>query len=224
MIAGLFKTRRGLPNRGRKGGTDMVIDSYAAGAIIIGASSVAAVLGLLAVRRSYDVQALVSAHGVSGQYLSIVGTLYAVLLGLIVVHAMSKFDHAVDIVEEEANALSESIFLAGRMPASRSAKIADLASNYIHLVIEKEWPIMAQGRPYEEARVRAYDLMRAVREWEPISESEKAAYAEAIAVASNFWNAPPPHPRLPKGNPVPRMDRRDSRCDRHGELDVRFCI
>lgn len=167
----------------------MAIDSYAAGAILIGASAIAAVLGLLAVRRTYNVQALVSAHGVSGQYLSIVGTLYAVLLGLIVVHAMSKFDRAVDIVEDEANAISELIFLAGRMPAARSAKISGLATSYIRMVIENEWPSMVKGKPYDEARLRAYELMLAVRDWEPVSESEKATYAVAIEVASDFWNA-----------------------------------
>ncbi len=167
----------------------MTVDSYMAGAIMISVSSVTAVLGLLAVRRTYDVQALVSAHGVSGQYLSIVGTLYAVLLGLIVVHAMGKFDRAVDIVEEEANAISELIYLSGRMPASRSAKVSELAASYVRVVIDREWPSMIRGEPYPDARTRAFELMRVIRDWEPVSESEKATYATAVVVASDFWNA-----------------------------------
>ena len=31
--------------------------------------------------------------------------------------------------------------------------------------------------------------MRVVRDWEPVSESEKAVYGEVLPAASDFWNA-----------------------------------
>ena len=65
---------------------------------------------------------LITAHDISGQYLSIVGTMYAVLLGLIVVDAMSRFQQAFLIVEEEANSLSELIYLAGACHHSSERK------------------------------------------------------------------------------------------------------
>jgi hypothetical protein len=42
---------------------------------LIAVSALAAVLGLLAVRKTYNVRALATAHEVSGQYLSLVGTM-----------------------------------------------------------------------------------------------------------------------------------------------------
>jgi hypothetical protein len=167
----------------------MSMDSYIAGTLIIGTSVVLAVVGMLAVRKNYNVQALVSAHEISGQYLSIVGTLYAVLLGLIVVDAMGRFDRAVEIVEDEANAIAQLVYLSGRMPAATGAKVRELAVAYIHLVIDKEWATLKQGRPHEQARVCAFELMSVARDWEPVSESEKATYAAAISVASEIWNA-----------------------------------
>jgi len=165
------------------------LDSYAVGFLLIVASAVAAVLGLLMVRKTYDVQTLASAHGISGQYLSIVGTLYAVLLGLIVLDAVGRFDRAVDIIEEEANAISELIYLSGRMPAPSRAKVTELAVAYVHMVIDREWATLKHGQPLDEARELAFELMRVVRDWEPVSESEKATYATAVVVASDFWNA-----------------------------------
>ena len=114
----------------------MAFDSYAAGTLLILASGLAAVLGLLVVRKTYNVQTLVTAHDVSGQYLSIVGTMYAVLLGLIVVDAMARFQQAVVTVEEEANSLSELIFLSGRMPPAVRSQVQQKAAEYAQIVID----------------------------------------------------------------------------------------
>jgi hypothetical protein len=167
----------------------MALGSYAAGTLLILASALVAILGLFLVRRTYNVRALVAAHEVSGQYLSLVGTMYAVLLGLIVVDAMGRFDQAVDIVEDEANSISELLYLSGRMPAATSAMIMQQAIDYINLVTEREWPLLREGRYLDEAHESAFRLMRATRDWEPVSESEKAVYATAIGVASEFLNA-----------------------------------
>jgi hypothetical protein len=171
----------------RCGDLDMTLDSYAAGTFMILTSAALAVLGLLLVRKTYDVKTLVSAHDISGQYLSLVGTMYAVLLGLIVVDAMSRFQQAALTVEEEANSLSEIIYLAGHMPGPARAEILRTATAYAQLVIDQEWPSMVHGEHLPEARKLAIDLMKLVRDWEPVSESEKATYALGLEAASRFW-------------------------------------
>ena len=99
------------------------MDTYAAGTGMIASSAVAAVAGLILLRRLGYFRNLVISHEASGQYLSIVGTLYAVLLGLIVVDAMERFQHATTLVGQESNALAELIYLAGRMPGPIKADI-----------------------------------------------------------------------------------------------------
>ena len=167
----------------------MSIDSYMAGSLMILGSAIVAVLGLFLVRRMFNVRDLVAAHEISGQYLSLVGTMYAVLLGLIVVDAMTRFQEAVEIVEREANSLSELIYLSGRMPASQRSRVQQRAVEYAKLVIEEEWPMMAQGRHLPEARECVTDLMRLSRDWEPVTESEKSVYACVLPAASDLWNA-----------------------------------
>ncbi len=166
----------------------MTLDSYIAGALLVVASAVVAVLGLIVVRKSYNVRTLAGVHDLSSQYLSIVGTMYAVLLGLIVVDAMQHFQQAITTVEEEANALSELIYLSGRMPAPVRTQVHDTAVGYAQLVIDREWPLLAQGHSLPEARASALELMRLIRDWEPEKESEKAVYASAVSAASQFWN------------------------------------
>ncbi len=167
----------------------MSVDSYFAGAVLILSSAALAVMGLIFVRKTCDPRTLIAVHEISGQYLSIVGTMYAVLLGLIVVDAMSRFQHAVTTVEDEANSLSELIYLAGRMPQTLRNEVRTRATDYAQVVIEREWPVMAHGHHLPEARQSAIDLMRIVRDWEPATESEKAIYAAAVPAASTFWSA-----------------------------------
>ena len=103
-------------------GPIMSLDTYLAGTFMVVGSAAVAVLGLFMIRRHFNVRDLVAAHEISGQYLSIVGTMYAVLLGLIVVDAMSRFQQAITIVEKEANSLSELIYLSGGMPEAQRAR------------------------------------------------------------------------------------------------------
>lgn len=167
----------------------MNIDTYAAGSVLVAASALAAVAGLMLMRRFGYFRSLIVSHEASGQYLSLVGTLYAVLLGLIVVDAMDRFQHATTLVGEESNALAELIYLAGRMPGALKADIHRRAAEYARLVIDEEWPEMAEGRHLPAARRACFELMRAVRDWEPTTEAEKALYASAVPAASDFWNA-----------------------------------
>jgi Protein of unknown function (DUF4239) len=165
------------------------MDTYAAGTVLIAASALAAVAGLILMRRFGYFRSLIISHEASGQYLSIVGTLYAVLLGLIVVDAMERFQHATTLVGEESNALAELVYLAGRMPGPLKAEVHRRAGEYVRLVLDEEWHTMARGEHLPEARRACLELMRVVRDWEPSSESEKTVYAAAVPAASEFWNA-----------------------------------
>ncbi len=167
----------------------MTIDSYAAGGVLVGASALAAIAGLMLLRRFGYFRSLRISHEASGQYLAIVGTLYAVLLGLIVVDAMGRFQAAVTLVGDETNALAELIYLSGRMPEPRKAEVQRRATEYARMVMDREWAVMAKGRDLPEARVACLEMMNVVRDWEPTTESEKAVYTESIEAASDFWNA-----------------------------------
>ena len=78
----------------------MQLDSYFGGVVVVLLSTLASVAGLLITRKLVDLNKLRASHEVGGYLLSVVGTLYAVLLGLVVVDAMQKFHVARDVTEK----------------------------------------------------------------------------------------------------------------------------
>lgn len=167
----------------------MSIDSYLVGTMLVFASTLFSMAGLLVIRKLTDVERLAAAHNLSGNFLSIVGTMYAVLLGLIVVDAMGKYQKAAINVEEESNQLADLVYLSGRMPPGKHSEIKHLAIHYAELVRDQEWPAMTQGKHDPETRTSVLRLMTAVRDWEPSTESEKAVYSVALVAATDLWNA-----------------------------------
>ena len=167
----------------------MNVDSYWFGPVLILLTVPISSAGLVLARRFLDPKVLISAHDISGNFLAIVGTMYAVLLGLIVIEAMEKFQRTAIDVEVEANQLSDIVYLGDRMPTEKRREIRAKAIRYATLVRDREWVTMARGEHDPESLRAVLDLMAAVRDWEPSSESEKAVYATAIVAATDLWNA-----------------------------------
>jgi hypothetical protein len=166
----------------------MRMDSYLAGLLLIAGCTLVAVLGLVAVRRRIDAKTLAACHEVGGYLLSVVGTLYAVLLGLIVVDAMGLFQEAHTTTEQEANALADIVLLSERMPAPQRARIARLATAYADLVAGPEWAAMDHGRYLPEARRAARALIDAVFAFEPTTQAQSTLHDAQVEAALQLWN------------------------------------
>ena len=81
------------------------------------------------------------------------GVLFAVLLGFMVVAVWESFDLAKTTVATEATAIV--------LPAEASEKVRETAREYIHEVIEDEWPIQARtGGASSKARKQIGELFR----------------------------------------------------------------
>jgi hypothetical protein len=164
------------------------IDSYISGVFLVSASSLVSVIGLLVVRRVLHSKNLISSHDVGGYLLSVVGTVYAVILGLIVVDAMGKFQEARQTTEGESNALADVVLLSNQLPAKQRARVHELAQVYIHRLLEDEWPILDDGRFAPSARRAAIDLIDAVTSFEPQTYKEQEIYGTELDALCEFWN------------------------------------
>jgi len=167
----------------------MALDTYAAGVLLVFASAIASVLGLLGIRRLLRGRDLLSCHDVGGYLLSIVGTLYAVILGLIVVDSMSKFQEARLTTEQESNSLANVLILANQLPQDQRDETQRHARVYIERVVNDEWPHMAQGGSSAEARKAAIRLIDTVTDFEPTTEKEQAIYAAQLESLCQFWDS-----------------------------------
>jgi hypothetical protein len=93
------------------------------GIAIIGGGILASLLIVAFSRRLFPADVLRDGHHATGNLLAIVGTLYAVLLGLLVVDAMVRFERAMDGVQAESNSLADIYLLAERLPAVQRAAV-----------------------------------------------------------------------------------------------------
>src|SRR4051812_12825041 len=112
----------------------MRLDSYLSGAFLVVGSTILSVVGLLVVRRLLHSKNLISSHDVGGYLLSVVGTMYAVILGLIVVDAMGKFQEARQTTDRESNALADIILLSNQLPPEERIRVQTLTLAYIDRV------------------------------------------------------------------------------------------
>ncbi len=164
------------------------MDSYAIGFFMVFSMTMFSMGGLLLVRKYIHIDKLKSCHEVGGYLLSVVGTMYAVLLGLIVVDAMTKFQTARSLVEQEANSVADVFLLANSFGEPKCTKVRVLCNRYVQEILEVEWPAMREGKISIEARKAAVALMKEVVSFEPVTENQKAIYPVAIQEACEVWD------------------------------------
>ncbi|MFM9194769.1 MAG: hypothetical protein ACKOWG_03315 [Planctomycetia bacterium] len=156
-------------------------------AIVVG--GIVTALAVVAIaRRLFSPEALRQGHDATGNLLAIVGTLYAVLLGLVVVDAMARFERAMEVVQLESNCLADVFILAERLPEPQHSRIKDLCRTYAEQVVELEWPAMERARMSVDARRTALSLAQSLNDFEPQTEAHKTVYPFLLEKLSEFWD------------------------------------
>ena len=165
------------------------IDSYLSGFLLVAAANALAVAGLIVTRRLLRRLDMLAHHEVGGFLLSVVGTMYAVILGLVVVDSMAKFQLGRQTTEQEANGLANIVLLANHLPPATREPIHAEAAAYADLVMHKEWPLLDDGESCPEAEATALRLIEAVTRFEPKTPREQSSYEVALSAVGDFWNA-----------------------------------
>lgn len=166
----------------------MEFHGFTTGLVIILGGIVASLVLVALVRKLFSKDTLREAHDITGNLLSVVGTLYAVLLGLVVVDALVRFEHAIDVVQKESNALADIFLLADRLPEARRTTLKDACKSYAHQVVEDEWPLMETGHVSMAARKSAYEIARSLDGFEPSTESEKVVFPMLLEQIRELWD------------------------------------
>jgi Protein of unknown function (DUF4239) len=102
------------------------------------------------------------------------GVLFAVLLGFMVIAVWESYDAARVNVATEAISLVPLYRSSGNLPKEAGEKIRELIREYIHQVIEDEWPTQAStGQPSSKARKQTGDIFRSFGNGTITSEMKK---------------------------------------------------
>ena len=166
----------------------MEFHGFGLGLFIIVAAVAAAILLVALGRQLFAREKLQQAHDLTGNLLSVVGTLYAVLLGLVVVDAMQRFEVAVSAVQEESNSLADIFMLADGLPEPHRSMIRADCKSYARQVVDTEWPLMASGRVSVDARRAAFAIIRGLHGFQPATEAQKAVYPMILEQMRELWD------------------------------------
>lgn len=155
--------------------------AYLVGFLSVSFATLLAVGGMLVVRKRVGIATLASYHEVAGYLLSVVGTLYAVLLGFIVVDAMDRAQELRVMVDQEASGLANIYLCANGLPSEKKLKIQKLCDQYADAVIDDEWRSMERGA-YSVSTFRSvWSLWKEITSYTPQTESEKALHQQLVS-------------------------------------------
>ena len=144
------------------------------GVLMIGGPALYAMAGVLFSRKLLHGRVQEGHNDVCVPIFLNAGVLFAVLLGFMVIAVWESFDAAKTNVATEATALVPLYRSSGNLPKEAGDKIRELTREYIHLVIEDEWPIQASiGQPSSKARKQIGDLFRSFGNGTITSEMKK---------------------------------------------------
>ena len=158
------------------------------GIAIVGGVIIVALAVVALARRLFSPESLRQGHDATGNLLAIVGTLYAVLLGLIVVDAMARFEKAMEIVQLESNCLADVYLLAERLPEPQQTRVQNLCRTYAEQVVNLEWPSMERARMSMAARRTALALAQSLNDFEPETEAHKTVYPCMLEEIRELWD------------------------------------
>jgi hypothetical protein len=157
-----------------------IVETWFWGILLVGALPALAVGGALLVRRAVGPEVLERHNEVAGFIYAVIGVVYAVLLGFTAIIVWEQFRHAQQGVEREANALADLYRDAQVFPPDVRKQMELLLRAYARVVVEKEWPAMAEGKSSPEAWEAVNRLWRAYHGFRPQDDHQRAWYTESI--------------------------------------------
>lgn len=119
-------------------------------------------------------------NDVVGQYLSAVGLLYGITLGLISVGAWENYGEVEGKVSQEAAAVAALYRSADTYPESKRAELTTLLREYTRQVIDVAWPEMRRGTVPNGGNPIITRFQKSLAAFEPATEGQKAIHTETL--------------------------------------------
>jgi hypothetical protein len=150
--------------------------------VSIGAGSL---LGLLISRR-WVLRRPHKGNDLVFNFVASAGVVYALVLGLIAVATWEKFKAVEDEVNEEAFAVNNLYVDVGGLSDRTRDLIHQEIREYLHFVIEKEWPAQRRGSAIEGGDALARRLSADMVQAEATTDRQKIVQAQALVELNNF--------------------------------------
>jgi hypothetical protein len=127
-------------------------------------------------------------NDVTGFILTIVGAIYAVVLGFVSVVVWEQYEQSRQNEQHEVNLLTSLYALAEPLPAERRSALRGEIREYLNVVIDDEWPKMRSGGQSDLATRDAARIVSSVIDLQH-DRSASPVTSEALSTARNFIDA-----------------------------------
>jgi hypothetical protein len=132
------------------------------------------------VQRLYSTDQRKQHNDVAGFIYAVLGVAYAVLLGLMLIAVWEKWNAAEALTTDEANELAGIFWYAHALPQPEGRHIQELVRSYTEVVVEEEWPLMAQGSSSPKAWATLDDLRGTILGLDPPTGAQLVRYNQVL--------------------------------------------
>src|SRR5919112_1954769 len=150
------------------------------GLLLVAVATVISVVGLVLVQRLVSTERRKQHNDVAGFIYAVLGVSYAVLLGLMLIAVWEQWNAAQDVASDEANELAGIFWFAHALPQPEGRHIQKLARSYDQVVVEEEWPLMAQGRSSPKAWATLDELRGTILGLDPPTGAQLVRYNQVL--------------------------------------------
>jgi hypothetical protein len=149
--------------------------------LIVAGSAVITVAGLIAVRKFGKRDILRRHNELTGHILAVVGTLNAVLLGLVIVEAQTRFQQARTNEAAESSTIADMRMYAEYLPEPTRSAVDKHVEKYVKLVRDVEWDSPPSKQPNQLAMKELRALWKLACNFTPSNSKEQNLQTEMLA-------------------------------------------
>lgn len=150
--------------------------------ICIGIPAFLSLAAILGVRWFNPSSTLKRHHDISGPIFSGIGTVYGVLLALVVTNTWSAYDKTATNIVSEARCLQSLYYGATAFPPETAHRIQKLLDQYRNQVVHDEWVTMARGEKSPEVSATMTELLKAYLDFRPSNSTEQPFYSQSVSL------------------------------------------
>ncbi|MFB6809119.1 DUF4239 domain-containing protein [Streptomyces sp. NPDC056387] len=155
--------------------------TFTLGVLLVGGFVALAAGGSVAARRRFPHLARGEHNEMVGVALGMFGAIYGIILAFVVVTLWTQLENTETVVATEATDLALVVRSAEAFPPAERAGVERAVGDYVHAVVEVQWPRMRDGRPsYDATAEQTHGLYRALQSYEPSGTRSQTFYEEAV--------------------------------------------
>jgi hypothetical protein len=158
-----------------------IIDS----AVIIAITLFLCGTGIWVVRKFYYKVDFSQHHAVAGCLLGVVGVMYSIVLGLIVVSVQTKFDQARVMADTEASCCSDIMGFSRGLPEAFRDRIRPIVHDYYATVQTEDWEAVSHGGA-DKSTAFYEALWTNIAAFEPHGNRESDCYQEILTAMKDL--------------------------------------